>query len=289
MAPKRGGIVTGISRVKLALALAVVLLWPQPTRAVGTTLADGLTHFWALEEGYSSSPRADMVGGYPLTNNNTVGDALGKVGGASVFVRANSEYLSYNAFPAFGGDDFTIAFWVYLNSVADVGVLSFPGVDVYGSDGSLEFVVSTADIYLPTETSAWLCYAIVQDATANEVRVAFCGADALSEDIQGVTVTPEAAYLGRNGDLYMNGRLDQVAIWDRVLTPAELRLYAQGLTLAEMQAAAYDDIQDGFVIVPDISFGEGGIITLLVFLAGLELTRIGMTVAAWLRQSFIYS
>jgi hypothetical protein len=57
----------------------------------GSTLALGLTSFWKLDE--ASGTRADVTGANPLTDNNTVTQAAGKLGNAASFAAANSEYL----------------------------------------------------------------------------------------------------------------------------------------------------------------------------------------------------
>jgi hypothetical protein len=39
-----------------------------------------------------------------------------------------------------------------------------------------------------------------------------------------------------------------------------------------------------FVIVPQVTYGEGGVIVALLLVAGLMLVRISMEVAEWIRQ-----
>jgi hypothetical protein len=39
-----------------------------------------------------------------------------------------------------------------------------------------------------------------------------------------------------------------------------------------------------FVVIPEISYGQGGVIVALLFVAGLLLMQIVMEVASWLRQ-----
>lgn len=79
-------------------------------------LTDNLEAFWELEE--ASGTRVDAHGANDLTDNNTVGVAVGKVGNAADFELANSEYLSIadNASLSMGDIDFTLAGWVQLES-----------------------------------------------------------------------------------------------------------------------------------------------------------------------------
>jgi len=39
-----------------------------------------------------------------------------------------------------------------------------------------------------------------------------------------------------------------------------------------------------FVVIPELTYGDGGVIVALLFLAGIEFVKIGMEVAQWLRQ-----
>lgn len=96
--------------------------WPlkQRRRAVDYRTPWGLVSFWGLEE--ASGTRNDSHGTNHLTDNNTVTQAVGKVGNAGQFTRANSEYLSIadNASLSGGNVDFWSAAWVYLDSKSGV-------------------------------------------------------------------------------------------------------------------------------------------------------------------------
>ena len=56
------------------------------------TLPTNLIAYWKLDE--ASGTRNDSKGANHLTDNNTVTQAVGKVGNAAQFTLANSEYLS---------------------------------------------------------------------------------------------------------------------------------------------------------------------------------------------------
>src|SRR5690606_5066683 len=88
-----------------------------PSANPGTT---GLVSWWTLGE--TSGTRYDSHGTNHLTDNNTVGSALGKLGGISAqFVAANIESLSINdnASLSLNNTNFTIATWVKLSSKAN--------------------------------------------------------------------------------------------------------------------------------------------------------------------------
>src|SRR3990170_7582249 len=82
----------------------------------GGTLTTSLISYWKLEE--VSGTRVDTFGANDLDDINTVEQAVGIKGDAAQFVRANSEALRHidNADLSVGDIDFSIAFWVYLDS-----------------------------------------------------------------------------------------------------------------------------------------------------------------------------
>lgn len=82
----------------------------------GSSLLDGLVAYWKLDE--ASGTRNDSVGSNHLTDNNTVTQAVGKIGNAAQFTATNLESLSIadNADLSTGDIDFGFATWVYLDS-----------------------------------------------------------------------------------------------------------------------------------------------------------------------------
>jgi hypothetical protein len=76
-----------------------------------SSLLTGLVSYWKLDE--TSGTRFDSVSTNNLTDNNTVGSAIGKIGNAASFVRANNEYLSSasSAFDIAANEDFAFSFW----------------------------------------------------------------------------------------------------------------------------------------------------------------------------------
>ena len=83
----------------------------------GVDLNAALVAFWKLDE--ASGVRYDAIGDNDLTDNNTVGQADGKIGNAAQFVVENNEHLSHIDNPdlSVGDIDFTIAAWVLFDSV----------------------------------------------------------------------------------------------------------------------------------------------------------------------------
>jgi hypothetical protein len=89
----------------------VKLLRQRATGAAASSLLTDLVSYWRLDE--TSGTRFDSVSTNNLSNNNTVGFAIGKIGNAASFVRANNEYLSSSssAFDIAANEDFALSFW----------------------------------------------------------------------------------------------------------------------------------------------------------------------------------
>lgn len=208
--------------------------------ASGSTLYTGLQAFWKLAE--ASGTRADEWGDNDLTDNNTVTGNPGKIGNACQFTAANSEYLSVvdNAALSMGDFDFTIAGWVYLDSL---GVLRW-AVSKYGSgttqeygiyvdtsnrmnffvspDGTLFTLVTNTSVTLTTGTWYFVC--AWHDATANTINLSVNnGTAASAAHTTGVWNGPSSFLLGARaaGTEPWNGRLDAWGVWKKALSASE--------------------------------------------------------------------
>lgn len=100
----------------------------RPPFALGSTLLDGLTAWWHLNQ--PSGIRYDSVGSNHLTDVNTVGVADGKIGRAADFEADNLEYLNLvdNADVSPTGS-FTWSCWVNAETLSSNG-------PIIGKDGS---------------------------------------------------------------------------------------------------------------------------------------------------------
>jgi hypothetical protein len=215
----------------------------------GSTLLNNLVAYWKLDE--TSGTRVDSAGSNNLTDNNTVGSLTGKIGNAASFVGGNLEYLD-NASPVITSNVFTVSTWIYPTSYNG----SDSGGIIYQGDGNvnLGLHLSVIDFVSGTETLIFR-----YDQTGN-----FAVADNFSIDLntwQHVVVTFNAGAVafyvndvakgtnslpGSNPPLnrpfaigyfydktqssrFFNGRIDEVGIWSRVLTAAEItQLYNSG-------------------------------------------------------------
>jgi hypothetical protein len=244
-------------------------------------LTDNLVSYWKLDE--SSGVRADSHGSNNLTDNNTVGVAAGKINNAAQFVAANSEYLSHssNSDLTTGDIDFTLQAWVYL----DTKTVLRPFVAKYEFGAEKEFVLhyNVVDDYFSLlvrdtlgntgfvnatnlgspSTGTWYCIHAWHDSVNDQLGIAVnAGTANLNSHTDGVSTSTTAEWqLGHivGGDAtYMDGRIDEVGFWKRVLTSGERsQLYNSGNGLAYPfnGSNTYNEtVQDGALVA-----GSGGV------------------------------
>jgi hypothetical protein len=212
---------------------------------ISLALNDGLTAFWKLEE--VSGTRVDSFGTNHLSDFNTVTQAVGKIGNAAQFTKANGEYLfiADNSDVSTGDIDFTIAVWVYLDSkpVNQMDIITKRGASVGVTEyilryegsaidrftfwiGGPTFISVTANNFGVPSLSTWYFIVAWHDAAANtiNIRVNNGTADSVTTGGQVVPDTSSELRIGSDqsglGD-YWDGRIDAVGFWKRVLTADE--------------------------------------------------------------------
>lgn len=231
---------------------------------LGSSLLNSLVAYWKLDE--ESGQRNDSVGTSHLGDTNTVASTTGLLGNCARFAAASSEDLSVADNAAF---TFTSAlsasFWINQTDLATDR--AFLGKWTFQTDG--EWVIqsgmavasTSADITIFLATSAadngtgcrmnfndadmssgsWYHVAMVYDGTlsgdANRLKVWVNGvAKTLSANAGAVPSSLRDGgatfYLGRFGGTltrYYNGDMDEVGLWNRALTAAEVAtLYNDG-------------------------------------------------------------
>lgn len=212
----------------------------------GGALASGLVAYWNMQE--AAGTRKDSKGANALTDYNTVTQAAGKAGQAAQFTSANSEYLSIadNADLSTGNVNFTISTWVYLASdpANDMTIVSkndeasasnreylltwrdddrFVFV-IYGPDGALSYVVANA--FGAPGTATWHFVVAWHDADTNTINIQVNNGAVSSSaaNANGPADTAASFRIGaeRSTPVYFwDGRIDEVGLWKRVLTPQE--------------------------------------------------------------------
>ncbi|MEO1063759.1 MAG: LamG-like jellyroll fold domain-containing protein [Actinomycetota bacterium] len=209
-------------------------------------LTDLVAH-WKLNE--TSGTRADSHGSNDLTDNNTVGSASGKLGNAADFESTNNEYLSHadNADLATGDFDWTVTAWFRLESlpsaVGDTG-----GIVTKHKDGDeKEFIVAvstgedkplirlfalggstiaTATWGAAVSTGTWYFVEAYHDAANNEIGIAINNGTHVTAPTGGTASARKTDVLWQigslgNGSSFLDGRVDSVSRWDRLLTSQE--------------------------------------------------------------------
>lgn len=223
-------------------------------------LNDSLISFWKMDEA-TGAVRADSIalqGANNLTNNNNVSQVAGKIGNASQFTLASSQYLSIADNPTLrGGTSFSWALWFYMDTLpASLSMLVAKSANsgngsyviywnnassriVFGvtkADGSAD-ISATANNFGAPSTATWYFLAAVYDS----------GTDTASISINnGTPNTATGANGGRAGtyqlnigahdpavggaERYWDGRLDAIGFWRKALSPNEISLLYNGGT-----------------------------------------------------------
>lgn len=221
-----------------------------PQAVTATSLSTGLVGYWKLDE--ASGTRNDSGGTNHLTDNNTVTQAAGKVANAAQFTAANSEYLSVadSAALSTGDIDFTICAWVYLDSKSSSRLIVSKGtlataaateywVDHLASTDRFRFGVSTgaalatvsADVLGAPSLATWYFVVAWHDSVGNTINISVnngaANSAAHSAGVQDSTQPFQiGAAAGPSG--FMDGRVDEVGVWKKVLTAAERTLMYNG-------------------------------------------------------------
>lgn len=203
-------------------------------------LTDNLIAHWQLDE--TSGTRYDAHGSHDLTDNNTVGYTTGKLSNAASFASANSEHLSGadHADLSMGDVDFTIALWCYVDASSGGHQLIHKGTSwatgrrveyglyVSGSSGEVMLRVGNntdfTDVSASMGTGGWHFLVAWHDAANDQIGVQVDnGTPATASRTGGSWDSSSSLYLGSAlGTVnYLNGHLDSVSIWKRMLTSQE--------------------------------------------------------------------
>jgi hypothetical protein len=209
---------------------------------VGRSLLTGLGGYWKQDE--ASGARADSLAVSNLTDNNTVASTAGKIGNAARFVAANLEYLSVadNAsLSVNAATSFTIACWVrHTTLAATQTIIAKWGASnageyllLYNSalsryqllvgNGAANNAVVANNLGAPT-TGVW--YFIVAGYNAESSQLFFQANNGVTDRGTvsiSIADTTQPFQIGARANLtaYLDGDVDEVGFWRRVLTGAE--------------------------------------------------------------------
>lgn len=205
---------------------------PAPA-AAGSSLLTGLVSYYKLDEG--SGTRIDSHGSNNLVDSGSTPNIVGIQGNAASF--SNSTYLSSSSTDfRFGDEDFTIAGWIRRNASTFIafGRYSTTGQKCYGLrvvNGVARFYVTdngSTDVFVETASGIafadWAFVAMWHDSVNDTISVQ------LNDDVP-VSVTHTTGVFagtvaftvgaGTGGDQSANADMDEIGIWNRVLTTQE--------------------------------------------------------------------
>lgn len=228
---------------------------------MANNLLQNLTSYWKLDE--ASGARADAHGSNNLTDNNSTGSTTGKINSGGSFVRASSNYLSHasNSDLQLGQADWTIQAWAKFTTLPGSGdfmcVLSKDNSG--GGNRDYNITVDGTDskpylqlFYNGNDTSAvnlgwssalstgvWYHILAWYDSSTSTAYMQVNGGTPVSAVSIGSLQAPSSSEF-RIGALqysgfpvYMNGVVDETAIWKRILSPTQrAALYNSGSGLA---------------------------------------------------------
>ena len=218
-------------------------------------IIDNLVSYWKMDE--ASGNALDAHGSNTLTDTNTVTSGTGKISGGRQFTAANTERfeLTSNADVSKSDEDFTFACWVKFDSLAAARTI----ISKYLSSGLREYMLdyavfnanrftwgvsSTGSNYTTVvannfgtaSTGTWYHVVVWHDSVSNLIGISVNdGTPNTTSTSAGVFAGAQAFKIGAwaLANAPMDGIIDEVGLWDRVLTSTERTdLYNSGNGLA---------------------------------------------------------
>jgi hypothetical protein len=205
-----------------------------------STLLTGLVSYWKLDE--SSGTLDDAHGSNDGTSSNLTYSATGKINTAVSF-NGSSSYIGFgnptNLRLTTAG---AISCWVYAADTAgpdvfinkwDNGTTARNGYAMYTYDGYVTGHVGSAssDVFVSAAINANTWYHVVVTWNASTIYIYRDGSFVQSKTSVAASSALNDLEFGRDGDAnsYYQGRLDEVAIYNRLLTSDEVTtLYNSG-------------------------------------------------------------
>ncbi len=223
------------------------------------SLRTGLVAYWKMDE--ASGNRADSVASHTMTDQSSVGSASGKINNAGDFTPASTDWMSASDHADFDfSTTFSLQAWINIDNLAtDIGAVvkwDYQTDGAWGfqsgqgaSDELTMFVANAADDdgsnrsnTTNANLSADTFYHIIVTydgglAAANRVKF-YRNTTLLTTSVDGTIATSLqnagadlriGTWGGSLSGRYWDGLIDEVGLWNRVLTTAEMtRLYNGG-------------------------------------------------------------
>lgn len=220
---------------------------------------DNLISYFKLDE--ASGNALDAHGSNTLTDNASVGSGTGKIGNGRQFTAASSQFFSHtsNSDLTSGDIDLMITAWVKLDSKTAVRPIVAKWDDVSGNNDNeyaLAYNSSTDRFYFQVEdtsdatgtatannlgspsTGSWYFLVAWHDSVNNNINIQVndgtIDTTSWTTGIRTVSTLFEiGSWANRDPGRYMDGIIDEVGFWKRILTSGErTSLYNGGNGLA---------------------------------------------------------
>ncbi len=260
------------------------------------SLLTDLQAYWKLGE--ASGTRSDSHGANHLTDSNSVGQAVGKLGNGAEFTAASSQSLfrADTAALSAGASSFTIAGWF---KFVDIGTETKPLVSKWVSAS-----LADSEYILQANTSNKLEFFVTDGSSSGFLEgtdvlsdgvwyyiVAWHDADNDTINIQVNNGTPDSTSWGNGSldttsdfklgvnDTFFSGVMDSIGFWKRVLTTQErTELYNSGNGLEYPFVTEVAKLSGKAGMVMEISY-DFSVDSLLGMRSGLlaDITRTGLT------------
>jgi hypothetical protein len=214
----------------------------DPQASISVSLLRGLTHYYSLEE--ASGGRADQAGASPLIPNVPTSNAAGILGNGALFVGASLQTLSSATLMSLGADHglslwfkptvtgldgFQRGLFSCGDSDNDNQPMIFIGVSLNGLTAKSGMFDGGYHIGATTLVAGnW--YHLVWTKTAAGVALYYLNGVVEQSYTQADVQHNTQSYVGSGYDHHFDGVIDEVGVWDRVLSSADvLALYNGGL------------------------------------------------------------
>jgi hypothetical protein len=207
-------------------------------------LTDSLVAYWPLDE--ASGDAIDAHGANDLTDNNGVGSATGKTGTARDFESDSFQWLQRadNTDLSVGDIDFSVALWIRPETNNAFAILSKVGgtnwaYDLRNTATAFYFTVASGSgpanqtsvtVGGAAVPGTWYFLAAYHDSVNNVIGISLNGATVVTEPYAHGSYDENSAFrLGFDGSSFMDGLMEDVGFWKRVLTQSEIvELYNGG-------------------------------------------------------------
>lgn len=230
-------------------------------------LDTNLIAYWKLDE--SSGNASDATGnGFTASNSNSVGFSTGKINNGAVFNGVN-QIFTYGNIGITGSHAFTISAWIKTTQTSNNrGIVNIGTNSSTNKSFSMTQYDNGSDHFLKANfwgggtiaigetninTGNWVFCTVTYDGTYIKLYVNGSLEDTSGSVIGNITGSTNN-YIGledssgSNG-LYFNGMIDEVGIWNRVLTADEVtQLYNGGAGLSYPFSSPVNDKMMSFFL-----------------------------------------